>query len=60
MLYLDESAACEIIGDRKYSPRGQKATVQLLIKRPKQWSILPAYTIDGYIVFTVHHGSITT
>ena len=26
----------------------------------KRWSILPAYTIDGYIAHIIHHGTITT
>lgn len=34
--------------------------MESLFKRSKRWSILPAYTVDGYIAFTVHHGSITT
>lgn len=62
MIFLDESAACERTGDKKYgwSSRGQKANVHFLFKRSKRWSILPVYTIEGYIAFTVHHGSITT
>lgn len=30
------------------------------LKRSKRWSILPAYTIDGYIAWEVHQGSITS
>lgn len=36
------------------------AALHSFFKRSKRWSILPAYTVDGYISFTVHHGSITT
>lgn len=62
MIFLDESAAYERTGDRKYgwSPRGQKTNVHSFFKRSKRWSILPAYTIEGYIAFTVHHRSIKT
>lgn len=30
------------------------------LKRSKRWSILPAFTIEGYIAYKIHHGSITT
>lgn len=62
MIFLDESAACERTGDRKYgwAPKGEPASVHSLFKRSKRWSILPAYTVEGYIAFTVHHGSIIT
>ena len=29
------------------------------LKRSKRWSILPAFTVDGYIAWEVHQGSIT-
>jgi transposase len=29
------------------------------LKRFKRWSILPAFTVDGYIAWEVHQGSIT-
>lgn len=59
-MFLDEAAACERTGDRKYSwaPEGQKGVVSALFKRSKRWSILPAYTTKGYIAWTIHHGSI--
>ena len=61
LIFLDESAACERTGDRKYgwAPRGKEATVHSLFGRSKRWLILPAYTTDGYIAFTIYHGSIT-
>ncbi len=31
---------------------------KLLTQLPR-WSILPAFTIEGYIAYEVHHGSIT-
>ena len=29
------------------------------LKKSKRWSILPAYTINGYIAWKIHQGSIT-
>jgi transposase len=29
------------------------------LRRSKRWSILPAFTVDGYIAWEVHQGSIT-
>jgi transposase len=59
-MFLDESAACERTGDRKYgwSPRGREAKVHTMFKRSKRWSILPAFTTKGYIAWIIHHGSI--
>lgn len=58
MIFLDKSAVFEKTGDRKYgwAPKRELAIVHSLFKRP---SILPAYTMDGYITFTIHHGLIT-
>ena len=60
-MFLDESAACERTGDRKsgWAPIGSEAKVHTLFKRSKRWSILPAYTVKGYIAWMIHHGSIT-
>lgn len=35
------------------------ATVSQDLKRSKRWSILPAYTIDGYITWEIYQSSIT-
>ena len=58
---LDESAFNERTGHRKYgwAPRGTKANTHLILKRSERWSVLPAYTIDGYISAIVKQGSIT-
>jgi hypothetical protein len=62
LVFVDESAACERTGHRKYgwAPQGIKATITTLLKRSKRWSILPAFTVLGYIAWEVIHGSITT
>ena len=31
-----------------------------MLKRSKRWSILPAFTIDGYLDYIIHQGSITS
>lgn len=50
------------IGDRRYvwAPRGTKPTVVQELKRSRRWSILPAFTIESYIAYEIHHGSITS
>jgi len=44
------------ISDRKYgwAPRGAE---YLPIKRSERWSILPAYTTNGYLTYEIHQGS---
>lgn len=37
-----------------------KPTVIQELKRSQRWSILPAFKIEGYIVYKIHHGSITS
>ena len=60
LVFLDETASHEHTGDRKYgwSRLGGEAGVNTLFKRSKRWSVLPVYTIDGYIAWTTHHSSI--
>lgn len=49
------------IGDRRYgwAPLGTTPSVIQDLKRSTGWSILPAFTIEGYIAYKIHHGSIT-
>jgi len=51
LVYVDESAANERTLDRKYgwAPKGLPAIDFKLLHRSTRWSILPAYTIDGYL-----------
>ena len=62
LVFLDESAAHERTGDRKFAwaPVGAPAGIYRAFKRSKRWSVLPAFTTEGYIAWKVHHGSITT
>jgi hypothetical protein len=48
--------------DRKYgwAPVGVPSTESRSIKRSERWSILPAYSLDGYIAWDIVQGSYTT
>jgi hypothetical protein len=62
VLFLDESAANERTADRKYgwAPVGVTPHESRPFKRSERWSLLPAYTIDGFITWDIRHGSYTT
>jgi hypothetical protein len=59
LIFVDESAANERTAHRKYgwAPIGITPIQQQCFKRSERWSILPAYTIDGFITWEVVHGS---
>ena len=61
LIYIDESASNERTGDIKYgrSPKGLPSRYIGFFQRSKRWSILPAFTVNGYITFLIYHGSIT-
>lgn len=50
------------LGDRRYgwAPLGTIPSVIQDLKRSTRRSILPAFTIEGYIAYKIHHGSVTT
>lgn len=62
LIFLDESACNERTSDRKYgrSPVGTVAHTTELLKYTEKWSILPAFTMDGYIAWDVIQGSWNT
>ena len=62
LVFLDESAANERNKDRKFgwAPVGLPAVISALFKRSERWSVLPAYTVDGYMAWEVMQGSYTT
>lgn len=62
MVFLDESAANERTLDRKYgwAPVGLEASVTSPFHRSTRWSILLAYTTEGYIEFEIYQGSYNT
>jgi hypothetical protein len=55
LVFLDESAANERTGDRKYgwSPEGTICGVARPLKRSERWSILPALTVNGYLSYLI-------
>jgi len=61
LLFLDESAANERTGDRKYgwAPLGLRPVEYAPIKRSERWSILPVYSSDGFLVWEIIQGSWT-
>ena len=61
MIFLDENAACQRTGDRKYEWSLKKIIpdVYTHLKKSKRWFILPAFTIKGYITSMIYQGSIT-
>ena len=58
---LDESAANEFTKDRKFgwSMVGCPAVKERDFRRSERWSILPAYTKDGYMAWKIFQGSYT-
>jgi transposase len=61
LVFVDESAYNEKNGDRKtgWSEIGLSPVVERFLKRSKRWSVLPAYTLDGWEVPLCYQGSIT-
>jgi hypothetical protein len=61
LVFLDESAANEFTKDRKFgwSMVGCPAVKERDIRRSERWSILPAYTKDGYMTWKIFQGSYT-
>ncbi len=59
--FIDESACNERITDRRrgWSPRGAPARVRRSLKTITRWSVLPAYSLRGYIEPIIFKGSIT-
>jgi len=59
LIFVDESAANERTADRKYgwAMKGARAFAETSVKKSKKWSILPAYTLNGFIAWNVIQGS---
>ena len=43
-----------------WAPIGTNTPVIQELKGSRRWSILPAFTIEGYIAHEIHHGSVTS
>jgi len=59
MIFIDESTANERTMDRKFqwSPVGTSAIHVQPLKWSEKWSILPVYTIEGFIAWDIVQGS---
>jgi len=62
LVFLDKSASNKRTSDRKrgWSLRGIDYKVLIPYKRSKQWSILPALTLKGYISYLIFQGAFTS
>jgi len=62
LITVDESAYTEKTGDRKYgwAESGMPASIKRFLKRSERWSLLPAYSIEGYEDCLLFQGGITT
>lgn len=62
LVVVDESAADErnTIRHWGWSEKGTACRVTGYGRRSTRWSILPAITVDGYLQYHVHHGSINS
>jgi DDE superfamily endonuclease len=60
-VFLDESAANENTAQRKkgWAPIGVTPHIIASAKRSERWSILPAYTVDGFYTWDILQGSYT-
>src|SRR5271169_1081618 len=61
LVFIDESAANERTGDRKYgwAPIGVTPYEYRSFRHSERWSLLPAYTVDGFITWDIRQGSYT-
>lgn len=60
-VFVDESGSDDRTGDRRYgyAAQGARATVSRLLGRSERISVLPAYTLDGYIASITFPGTCT-
>ena len=61
LVFVDELAANEIIGHRKcgLSPVSVTPHEYRVLELSKCGSILPVYTVDGFVTWKIEHGSCT-
>ena len=59
LIFVDESAANECTSHRKYgwSPKGVRPHENIPFERSERWSVLPAYTVNGFLTWDIEHGS---
>jgi hypothetical protein len=61
LIFVDESAYNERTGDRRFGwgPIGVPARTKRWLKKTERWSLLPAYTLEGYLNPILFKGAIT-
>jgi hypothetical protein len=61
LIFLDESAANERTADRKYgwAPVGSTPHEMRSLQHSERCSILPTYTVNGFMTWDIGHGSYT-
>jgi transposase len=61
LVFVDESASNELTTWRRrgWGPRGAPAAIRRFFKKSQRWSVLPAYSIRGYMDPITFQGSIT-
>jgi transposase len=61
LIFLNESAACERIDDRRYDWVLSNITFTMSqnLRKSKRWSILSAFIVNNYITWKMHQNSIT-
>jgi transposase len=61
LVFVDESGSDDRTGDRQFgwSDKGVRAVVHRWLENKERVSVLPAYTIEGYITATTFYGTCT-
>ncbi len=61
LIFLNESAACERIDDRRYDWASSSIIFMISqnLRRSKRWSILSVFIVNDYIAWEIHQSSIT-
>ena len=61
IIYVDESGSDDRTGDRQqgWASKGARATVRRWLQNRTRVSVLPAYTVDGYIAAQTFEGTCT-
>lgn len=60
VVFIDESGLNNKLSERDYGwvRRGQRARAKVAGKKSSNFSLLPAYTVDGYIACNVYDGAV--
>jgi hypothetical protein len=60
LVFLDESGINSKLGQRDYgyAPKGHRARSKVVTRHAPNLSLLPALTVDGYIICNVYEGAV--